>query len=184
MPVGIPRMSSTPQQCRLLAGQLADAWHDFLVYLDLPSTSLYWKSCRTAYADVRVATMSVWNLGYLTLKPLVLILWLFLQYLWRLLQFLSKHLFHHAYESAKKGAVQLKWAIQEFWKWQSARSNAEIAVELAVIVALIGLYALRRYIEQRKYVQRLKSWYRRKKRIVKEVSTVVSRLCVSVCDKV
>ena len=170
MPVGLPKVSSTPEQCRLLAARAADAWRDFLVYLDLSSTAVYWNSCRTAYNDVRVATSSVGALAYLTLKPIVLIIWLVLQYLWKLLQFLSKQLFYHAYESAKKGWTQLKWGTKEFVKWQGSLSKKAAAVEICIMAALIGCYMLRRYIAKRKYVQRVNSWSRRKKRLVKEVS--------------
>jgi len=172
MPVGLPQVSSTPQQCRIFASQVVEAWRDFLVYLDVPSTTLYWESCRTACHDVKVATTSLTTLGYLTLKPMVLILWLILQNIWTLLQFLSRHLFKHAYESAKKGWIQFKWVNREFWKWQSTLSNAQIGIELSIIAALIGCFLLRRHIEKRKYVQRVSSWYRRKKRAVKEVSVV------------
>lgn len=171
-------MSSTTEQCRLYAVQIADAWRDFVLYLDLPSTAVYWESCRTAYKDVTVAFQSVGTLGFLTLKPFVLILWLVLQYAWKLVQFLSRVLFAQLYESSKKGFVQLKWASVEFLKWQSTLSNAEIGLELLSVAGIVGCFVLRRHIQKRKYVQRVTSYYKRKKRHVKEVS---SSYCVLVC---
>jgi hypothetical protein len=172
MPVGLPHVSSTPQSCRLYVSQIAQAWRDFLLYLDLPSASLYWNSCQTAFRDVKVAASSLFTLGYLTFKPILLILWLVFQNVWKLAQFLAKHLFHQAYISAKKGAIQAKWACREFQKWQSSLSNGQVMIEISILLTLIGLYLLRRYIEKQNYVRRLKTYYRRKKRVIKEVSRV------------
>lgn len=166
-------MSYAPQQCRVFAIQITNAWRDFLQYLDLPSSTVYWETCRTAYKDVVLASSSVGTLGYLTLKPFVLIALGLLQYFCILLQFLSRHLFHHAYESAKKGLTQAKFATREFYKWQKTLSNTEIGIELLLIAALIGAYLLRRHIQKRKYVQRATSWYRRKKRTIKQVSSSI-----------
>lgn len=175
MPVGLPQVSSTQEQWRLVAARAMDAWHDFAVYVDLPSASLYKTSCTTALRDLRAAFSSVGYLGYLTSRPLLLILWLLIQYLWEVLHFLGKHLFHHAYVSAGKGWIQLKWGSREFYKWQSALSRTAVLVEISVVAALIGCYMLRRYIQRKKYVQRTASWYRRKKRAVNEVSTCSNR---------
>jgi hypothetical protein len=171
MPVGIPQVSSTQEQIRHIAAEAMDAWHDFVVYIDLPSASLYRTSCSTAWYDLRAAFSSLGYLGYLTFRPLVLIIWLLSQHLWRVLQFLAKHLFHHAYVSAGKGWVQLKWGTRSFMKWQFSLSRAAVLMEISIVAALIGCYMLRRYIQRKKYVERITSWYRRKKRAVKEVSS-------------
>jgi hypothetical protein len=171
MPVGLPQVSSTQEQCRLIAARAMDAWHVFLVYLDLPSALVYKTSCTTAWHELGAAFSSMGYLGYLTFRPFVLILWLFLQYLWKVLQFLGKHLFHHAYVSAGKGWIQLKWGSREFYKWQSSLSRTAVLIEISIVAALIGCYMLRRFIQRKKYVERTTSWYRRKKRAVKEVSS-------------
>jgi hypothetical protein len=176
MPAGLPQVSSTQEQCRLIAARAMEAWHDFVVYLDLSPASVYTTSCTTAWHDVRAAFRSTGYLGYLTFRPLVLILWLLLRYLWKVLQFLGRHLFHHAYVSAGKGWIQLKWGSKEFYKWQSSLSRAAVLIEISVVAALIGCYLLRRYIQRKKYVQRTTSWYRRKKHAVNGVSiNVVKR---------
>jgi hypothetical protein len=171
MPVGLPQVSSTQEQIRHIASKAIGAWHDFVVYVDLPSASLYRTSCSTAWYDLRAAFSSLGYLGYLTFRPLVLILWLLSQHLWRVFQFLAKHLFHHAYMSAGKGWVQLKCGTNAFMKWQSSLSRTAVLMEISIVAALIGCYMLRRYIQRKKYVQRTTAWYRRKKRAVKEVSS-------------
>lgn len=173
MPVGLPHVSSTPETCRLYVSQIAQAWRDFMLFLDLPSSSLYWISCQTAYKDVKVAASSLFALGYLTCKPILLILWLVFQNVSRLAQFLAKHLFQQAYISAKKGAIQLQWALREFQKWQFSLSNGQVLMEISILLSLIGLYLLRKHIEKQNYVRRLKTYYRRKKRVIKEVSRVL-----------
>lgn len=171
MPVGLPhQVSSTHEQLRFAVERLVTAWHEWIVYLELPSASVYKSSLHVAWHDTKAAVTSLSQLGYLTFRPITLLLCLVMRYLWTSIQVFGKHLFHGLYVSSRKGWLQLNWTSSHILRWQMSLAKSQVMMELATVGVLIGCYLLRRFIKRKQYVQRTASWYRRQKRAIQEVS--------------
>eukprot|EP00521_Asterionellopsis_glacialis_P008975 CAMPEP_0195286524 /NCGR_PEP_ID=MMETSP0707-20130614/3952_1 /TAXON_ID=33640 /ORGANISM="Asterionellopsis glacialis, Strain CCMP134" /LENGTH=683 /DNA_ID=CAMNT_0040346175 /DNA_START=124 /DNA_END=2175 /DNA_ORIENTATION=+ len=150
---------------------------EFIDYLQLPSTSAYMDAFQEAFHDGIQAYRSFSTLGKMTWKPVGLLLLLFAKGLWMILKFLGKHLFRGAFVSLQKGWSQLLFATNEFWKWQLSLSRSALIMEFSFIVMCMACYALRRYIQQQKYVERCRRWYTiRKRNAIQQYKKVVTRI--------
>jgi hypothetical protein len=76
---------------------------------------------------------------------------------------LAEHTIYHGVNAMKEVLSQLKIAITWFAAYQASLSNAAILMELSFVFALILIYMLRKYIERKQYVRRMKLWYELKK---------------------
>ncbi len=152
--------------------------NDFVEYLQLPSRTEYWHAWRNVARDVWMAAQSVRALSFLTLRPLVLLLWLVLQRVYICLKFLFRHLFQGLYVSLWKGLEQAKWCARRLVAWQYSLTSTQIKMELSAVIILLLLFSLRRYIQKQGYVQRVSRWYQTKKRYAIKVSDVVCLPCI------
>lgn len=152
------------------AGIAVRRMHDLFEYLQLPSRSEYWQAWRNVVRDVWMAAQSLNALSYLTLRPLVLLLWLVSQKVYICLKFLFRHLFQGLWVSLWKGVEQAKWCSKKLVAWQYSLTSAQIKMELGAIMVLLLLFSLRRYIQKQGYVQRVSRWYHTKKRNAIKVS--------------
>eukprot|EP00979_Chaetoceros_neogracilis_P016647 scaffold8946_cov268-Chaetoceros_neogracile.AAC.13 len=158
MPAGIPDVSS-------ILASLQDQMHYGIDYLSIPTFGLVKEHFLVAYADVLQASRSTYAFAEITSKPLAIIVSLIARYLWTLLKIVAEHTVYHAVLAMKETWQQMMFASRWFVAYQRSLTAAAIYMEMLFIFLLIGMYALRKYIKKKKYVERVTKWYHRKKYI-------------------
>ena len=156
MPAGIPDMSS-------IMASLQSQMYRGIDYLSIPTIGLVKEHFLVAYYDVLQASRSTYAFVDITSKPLVILVSLIARYVFILLKIIAEHTVYHAVLAIKEGWQQMLFASRWFVAYQKALSAAAIYMEIAFIFLLIGIYALRKYIKKKKYVERVTRWYQRKK---------------------
>lgn len=165
MPVGLPNFGV----CKDYAAVARDHVHWLVTYLDIPDRTVYMAAVQAAYRDMVVASSSMATLGYLTTRPLMLLLFWIGGHVWTMVTFLAKHLLSNVYYSSIKGFGQAKWMATKYWSWQTSLSRRELIMEGSLVLTVSILYLLRKYIQKKKYYERSLGWYRAKKRGVIKV---------------
>ena len=177
----VTMMASVLPMVRRKTTELMEDWQALVEYLELPSRSEYWSALSVATNDVIQSTKSVYHLGFLTARPFLLLFWLLSQQLYIVVRFLGKQLFAGFYVSCQKGWAQFQWAARVGWQWQCRRTQQELIVEASVVLTVAVLYLLRRHIQQQKYVERVRSHYKRQRRRALKVRTsYMNTMCVCV----
>lgn len=124
--------------------------------LDVPQWELYREALHTCLIDCGRAAHSSSQLVYLTMRPLCILLWIFLQLLWR-------NLLEHGGRSLQKGAAQAKVAAIWFWKFQRSLTYMQLLGEVILMATFVGLYYLHRWLRKQTYWVRFTKWSRIKK---------------------
>ncbi len=175
MPSGIPPSISS------LTAKLHDQAVSFITYLQVPSYNDTSTQFQIAFRDSIQASQSIYQFLKLTCRPLVILLALLSKYLLIVLKILSEHTIYHAILAAKELWRQLKIATQWFISFQKGLSRTAIAMEVGFIALCIVLYMIRRYLQKKKYFQRLGRWYRSKKRNAQLVSLLLFHYFLLFC---
>jgi len=162
MPVGIPPNISTILST--YQSNASQALKSLIEYLQIPARDEYTITLLTAYHDVLAACKSTYHLAFLTFRPFWIIGGVLLHHVLVLLKVLGQHTIHHGYVAAREGCIQLKIGVIWFVSFQKSLSRGAIAVECGVVAAFVGAYMLRRYIQKKRYVERVRRWYGTKKR--------------------
>lgn len=166
MPVGLPNLNV----CKDYAMEAREQLYWLIAYLELPDRAVYWAAAKDAYRDTVVASSSLMTLGYLTTRPLWLLLYWIGGRIWIIATFLAKHLLSGVYVSTIKGFHQAKWIWNKYLYWQMSLSRRALLMEGSLVLTAAMLYLLRKYIQKKKYYERSVSWYKTKKRGVVKVS--------------
>ena len=125
--------------------------------LELPAWNLYRDAWAICTRDVLQASSSVYNLSYLTLKPILLLVWILLGHLWRFL-------LEHGGRSLHKAAIHLKMASIHFYRFQISLNKTQILGEAALLAMCVGLYYLRKWLLKQTYWAKFQKWYKLQKR--------------------
>ena len=136
----------------------------FLERLDMPSREEYLAAASSVIYDVRVASSSLWNLAYLTFRPLFILLGILSQYLALILRIIAKHSVAHGWVAAREGYFQLRTLTVWFLRLQSDLPLLAKYAEVGVFALVITLWLLRRHVRKYRYVERTLAWYNGKKR--------------------
>jgi len=148
-----------------------------IAYLELPDRAVYWAAAKDAYRDTVVASSSLMTLGYLTTRPLWLLLYWIGGRIWIIATFLAKHLLSGVYVSTIKGFHQAKWIWNKYLYWQMSLSRRALLMEGSLVLTAAMLYLLRKYIQKKKYYERSVSWYKTKKRgVVKSYQSLLRKI--------
>jgi hypothetical protein len=161
MPRGLPtNIASTVQEQLTLA----------IEYFEIPAWQQVLTTSQSAYHDSITALRSTGTFFQVVLKPFYILLALIGTRLYAVLKVLAEHscsnFIKGGREGIRQGVVALKWLV----RYQRSLSQTAIWMEVGFVVALVGMYSLRRYIQKKKYVARLIKWYTRKKKAVTMVS--------------
>mmetsp|Transcript_18502 Transcript_18502/g.40047 ORF Transcript_18502/g.40047 Transcript_18502/m.40047 type:complete len:614 (-) Transcript_18502:1307-3148(-) len=152
---------------KLIAPQLdllLDRARALLDQLNFPSKDEYLITASTAIHDVRAASVSSWNLTYISFRPIFILLGILGQYLAVILRIIAKHSVAHGWIAAKEGYFQLRTATIWFIKFQRDLPLSAKYAELGVLALIIVLWLLRRHVKKHRYAERIVAWYREKKR--------------------
>ncbi|KAG7337905.1 hypothetical protein IV203_022435 [Nitzschia inconspicua] len=133
--------------------------------LDVPEYGLYKDAVQTCVRDSWEASQSTFTVIQLTFRPILILLWIILKFLWR-------NLLEHGGKSLQKGARQLKVALVAFYKFQLSLTPTEVLGEVAILGFFVGLYYFQKWLRRQTYWSRTVRWYRDKK-----------AKCVQVCTK-
>jgi hypothetical protein len=124
--------------------------------LDAPEYQLYKQAVQTCAYDSWRASQSTVTLLQLTFRPLLILLWIILKFLWR-------NLLEHGGNSLQKGAWQLKSALVALYKFQLSLNSMEVLGEVGLIAFCVALYYFRKWLQRQTYWSRLVQWYHGKK---------------------
>ncbi|EJK56508.1 hypothetical protein THAOC_23592 [Thalassiosira oceanica] len=132
--------------------------------LQFPERQEYISAWRVAVKDVAAAARSSYSLGYLTFRPILILLGILGQYLAIILKFVAKHSVEKGWIAAKEGYSQIRTATIWFVNYQRSLSTSAKYAELGLLSALVMLWLLRRHVRKKRYVERVQRWYAHKKR--------------------
>ena len=119
-------------------------------YLQIPAWETYSAALSQFSTDAWAWARSSYHLAVLTLTPVLILGTVLLRVLCSIFMAIGGRTLQHAY-------VQAVWFVQV----QRSLSPAAVLAELAALAAIGGLYLLRRHIRRRRYVPRLRRWWRR-----------------------
>ena len=119
-------------------------------YLQIPAWETYSAALSQFSTDAWAWARSSYHLAVLTLTPVLILGTVLLRVLCSIFMAVGGRTLQHAY-------VQAVWFVQV----QRSLSPAAVLAELAALAAIGGLYLLRRHIRRRRYVPRLRRWWRR-----------------------
>ena len=156
MPAGIPDVA-------VLLASLQSQISLGIDFFQIPSVGLVKENFLVAYADVLQASRSTYAFVEITSKPLIILTSIILKCILTLLKIICEHTVYHAVLAMKEAWQQMLYASRGFLAYQKTLSPTAIYMEFAFIFLLIGLYALRKYIKKKKYVQRITKWYEQNK---------------------
>jgi hypothetical protein len=151
---------------RLIASRLQvllDNFYDLLEKLDLPPWQEYKAAASAAFHDVCVASVSSSRFGYLTFRPLGILLGIILQCLAVVLHIILENSIYHGWRMAKEFFFQLETATIWFIRYQRSLSPSAIYGEVAMIGAIMTLWHLRRHVKKHRYYERTIAWYEERK---------------------
>jgi hypothetical protein len=129
---------------------------EFWERLDVPEYNLYKQAVQTCVHDAWKASQSTFRLLQLTFRPLLILLWILLKFLWR-------NLLEHGGKSLQKGTRQLKFALIALYRFQLSLNSMEVLGEVGLIVLCVALYYFRKWLQRQTYWSRTVQWYRGKK---------------------
>jgi hypothetical protein len=77
----------------------------------------------------------------------------------------------------------VRYCLSTALAWQMARTKREVAMEVAAVSTMIGLYLLLRFLNRQRYLDRAKVWMRRQRRTLQMVSTETEKknVCCVTC---
>ena len=152
---------------KLIASQLDILLHHARALLDqlyLPSKDEYIVAASAAIHDLRAASVSSWNLTFISFRPIFILLGILCHYLAIVLRVIAKHSVAHGWIAAKEGYYQLRTATIWFIKFQKDLPLSAKYGELGALAIVVALWLLRRHVKKYHYVERTVAWYRGKKR--------------------
>lgn len=152
---------------KLIASQLdllLDRFRALLEQLDFPSKDEYTAIASTAIRDVRAASVSSWNLTYISFRPIFILLGILGSYLAIIIRIIAKHSVSHGWIAAKEGYAQLRTATIWFVKFQGDLPLSAKYAEVGALALIAVLWLLRRHVRKYRYAERVVTWYREKKR--------------------
>jgi len=162
---------------RLQGQGLLDNFYDLLEKLDLPPWQEYKAAASAAFHDVCVASVSSSRFGYLTFRPLGILLGIILQCLAVVLHIILENSIYHGWRMAKEFFFQLETATIWFIRYQMCLSPSVIYVEVAMIASISTLWLLRRHVK-RSIDERTIAWYEeRKQNAQKRYNHFVDTVC-------
>ena len=135
----------------------------FLEALALPGKDEYLAAAITAFHDVRAATISSWNLTYLTFRPIFILLGIIGKYVAIVLKIIAQHSIAHGWVALREGYFQLRTASIWFVGFQRDLSTSAKYAEAAAISIIVILWMLRRRFQKYRYGERVMKWYKNKK---------------------
>jgi len=115
--------------------------HDVIQQLELPPWDDYKAQVVDTSQELYQATRSLLELIYVTLRPVVILIGIMTNYLARYTQHMTI----------------------KFVEFQRSLDQSVLVLEAVSIAALIGMYLLRRFIQRRRYIPRLKNYLTGKK---------------------
>ena len=178
MPTGLPpNLSSSVSNLFI---RLEKHVEHVIVFFRIPSYNEVYSSASIAFHDSISASKSIWNLLHLTFQPLFILLALLSRYFFIVLKVIVEHSFQSSIIAVKEAWIQGQIAFRWFVQFQKSLSSAAIWMELGFIAFLIGLYAIRRYIQKKRYVERIYKWHARKKRALQLVRPVVIAIYIAI----
>ena len=142
-----------------------------VAYLQIPAFADVRSQSKIAFTSSYVAIQAIVSLLDLTMKPMLILSALLLKFAYAILKVITGHSLQHGLVAIKETGRHLYFGACWFVAFQKNLSRTAIMVELGIIALLICLYSIRRYIQKKKYVERIMRWYNRKKRAVQMVST-------------
>eukprot|EP00584_Thalassiosira_punctigera_P009469 CAMPEP_0172544838 /NCGR_PEP_ID=MMETSP1067-20121228/14895_1 /TAXON_ID=265564 ORGANISM="Thalassiosira punctigera, Strain Tpunct2005C2" /NCGR_SAMPLE_ID=MMETSP1067 /ASSEMBLY_ACC=CAM_ASM_000444 /LENGTH=616 /DNA_ID=CAMNT_0013331465 /DNA_START=38 /DNA_END=1888 /DNA_ORIENTATION=- len=152
---------------KLIASQLDLLLHHaraLLDQLDLASKDEYLAAASAAIRDLRAASVSLWNLAFISFRPVVILLGILGRYLVVVLRVVAKHSVAHGWIAAREGYFQLQIATIWFVNFQRDLSSTAKCAELGALAIVVTLWLLRRHVRKNRYAERAAAWYREKKR--------------------
>lgn len=164
MPSGIPPSITT------FTTNVQEQISTFITYLQIPSYNDTSTHFQIAVTDSIQASRSTYQLFKLSFRPLFILLALLSKYALILLRILSEHSIYHGINASKELWRQIKVGSIWFVNFQKGLSRTAVYMEIGFCLLCIGLYMVRRYLQRKKYFQKLKRWYTSKKKKVQLVS--------------
>lgn len=124
--------------------------------LEVPEFGLYQQAVQACARDSWKASQSTYHVLYMTFRPIGILLWIILKFLWR-------NLLEHGGKSLQRGARQVKVAAIAFYKFQISLTPKEVLGEVGLIGLGVALFYFQRWLRKQTYWSRTVRWCRNKK---------------------
>ena len=167
--------SGLPPSIASFTSSIQDQLTTFLTSLQIPTYNATSTQFQIALQDTIQASKSISQLLTLTGRPFFILLSILSKYIFILLRVISEHTIYHGIKASKELWRQMKIATIWFVSFQKSLSQTAIYMELGFVLVCIGLYMIRRYLQRKKYFQKLKRWYVSKRNKVQLVSSKILR---------
>lgn len=142
---------------------LVDDARAFIDRLEFASYDEYLAAISTTIRDVRAASVSSIHLAQLLFRPGLIFLGILGHYLIVFLRLLAGHSVYHGWIAVREGYYQLQTATIWYIKFQKNLSTTAKHVQVGALVTLAFLWLARRHVRKQRYVERIVSWYMKKK---------------------
>lgn len=143
-----------------------EEWKDLLVNAVTPSEQViqYGIHLNDSFHDVMKSSIpfltALCKLVYLALRPVVLGVYaLLLKACYGFYEFVIIRLI-----CSPTTLRNIKYFVQTAIRWQMNRTKREVALEVAILSSVVGMYFFIRFLNRRRYLERSKRWIRRKRR--------------------
>lgn len=146
----------TPEQAAAFEGVCRTIYEQVWLPLHFPTWGVWKDALQVAASDSRQAASSVSTFLFLTLRPLVLFLYMSSEYIIRLIW---KYVIVQGI--SQQGVQYLVTAGKVLYRYQRSLSRDQIVLEVSVIVGAVLVYQIRQFLQRQTYVQRLTAYVRK-----------------------
>ena len=170
MPRGLPPDLSTI--LTTIHTQIIESTSTIQTKFQIPTWNIYLSTFQSAKSDTIRAIQSCFTLFIITFQPLLILIKIMGMFGMHYIQIFYKRIIQDKIWKWIRGTFlqQFLFVVKMIANKQMSLSNQEILIEIGIVLVLIGTYMLRRWISKKGYVGKMKRWYRRKKRLVYDVS--------------
>lgn len=147
----------SPEQATAACETWQTVYEHVWLPLAVPGASEWNHALRAAVLDSKQAWFSTIQFWFLTLRPLVILIRMGLQWL---VQWIWNYVIVKGI--SQQGVLYVTAAGRHWYKWQRSLTRQQIMLELGVLAFGIALIYLHRWLKRQTYFRRMSAWVRAK----------------------
>jgi len=125
--------------------------------LQVPSADVWQNALQRAFIDAREAALSLGHFGFITFRPVVLLLYMALHYVSRIVW---KYVIVQGI--SQQGVQYVTAAGRRVYQFQRSLTKEQVLMEVGFLIGLLSLYQLHKFLRRKAYFRRAQAWARRK----------------------
>lgn len=146
----------TPEQADAFEGICRSIYEQVWVPLHVPAFGVWKDALQVAASDLHQAASSVFTFLFITLRPLVLLLYMVIEYI---IRFIWKYVIVQGF--SQQGVQYLVAGVKALYRHQRSLTREQLAIEVFVIAGAVLLYQIRRFLQRQTYIQRSTAYVRK-----------------------